>query len=121
MNYDFEFPIHFAAHGGNSIVFETKINELIFDILIYLFAGHEDIIKLLIKYDATVNVRNRFDWTPLFYAVLNGNERVVKLLVNHADEDFSLNDKDAQGKTVFHICAEKGNVRTVLSFVSIRK
>lgn len=71
--------------------------------------GHEDIIELLIKYDATVNVRNRFDWTPLFYAVLNGNEKAVKLLINHEDEDFSLNDMDAQGKTVFHICAEKGN------------
>lgn len=57
-----------------------------------------------------MNVRNRIDWTPLFYSVLNGNERVVKLLVNHEDEDFSLNDKDAQGKTVFHICAEKGNL-----------
>lgn len=74
-----------------------------------IMIGHEDIIELLIKYDATVNVRNRFDWTPLFYAVLNGNEKAVKLLINHEDEDFSLNDMDAQGKTVFHICSEKGN------------
>lgn len=73
-----------------------------------IIAGHEEIIKLLIKYDAMVNVRNRIDWSPLYYSVLNGNEKVVKLLINHEDEDFSLNDMDAQGKTVFHICAEKG-------------
>lgn len=74
-----------------------------------IITGNEDIVKLLIKHDATVNVRNRIDWTPLFYSVLNGNEKVVKFLVNHEDEDFSLNDIDAQGKTVFHICAEKGD------------
>lgn len=33
---------------------------------------------------------------------------MVKGLINHDDEDFSLNDMDAEGKTVFHICAEKG-------------
>lgn len=53
----------------------------------------------MIEHDATVNVRNRIDWTPLFYSVLNANERVVNVLVNHRDEDFSLNDMDAQGKT----------------------
>lgn len=63
------------------------------------------------KYDASVNVRNRIDWTPLYYAVFNGNEKVVKLLVNHKDEDFGLNDVDAQEKTVFHICAKKGKIR----------
>lgn len=68
-------------------------------------------MALLIKYDATVDVKDRIDWTPLFYSVLNGNEKVVKLLMNHEDEVFSLDDKDAQGKTVFHICAEKGNSR----------
>lgn len=90
---------------------QVTINELnnITWILIVNIAGHEDIIKQLIKYDATVNVKNRIDWTPLFYSVLNGNERVVKLLINHEDEDFSLNDMDATGKTVSHICAEKGN------------
>lgn len=66
---------------------------------------------MLIKYDATVDVKDRIDWSPLFYSVLNGNEKVVKLLMNHEDEVFSLDDKDAQGKTVFHICAEKGNSR----------
>lgn len=74
-----------------------------------IITGHEGIVKLLIEYDATVNVRNRIYWTPLFYSVLSGNNRVVKVLFNHEDEDFSLNDMDAQGKTVFHICAEKGN------------
>lgn len=58
-----------------------------------------------------MDVKDRIDWSPLFYSVLNGNEKVVKLLMNHEDEVFSLDDKDAQGKTVFHICAEKGNSR----------
>lgn len=87
MNNELEFPIHLAARSG-----------------------HEEIVKLLIKYDATVNVRNRNYWTPLFYSVLSGNEKVVKVLFDHEDEDFSLNDTDAQGKTVFHICAEKGKI-----------
>lgn len=86
---------------------------------IYVALGHEDIIQLLIKYDATVNVRNRIDWTPLFYSVLNGNERVVNVLLNHEDEDFSLNDTDAQGKTVFHICAEQGIIY-LLIYINIR-
>lgn len=74
-----------------------------------IITGNENIVKLLLKYDATVNVRNRINWTPLFYSVLSGNEKVMKLLINHEDEDFSLNDLDAQGKTIFHTCAEKGN------------
>lgn len=74
-----------------------------------IITGNEDIVKLLNKYDATVNVRNRIYWTPLFYSVLSGKEGVVKALINHEDEDFSLNDMDAQGKTVFHVCAKKGN------------
>lgn len=82
---------------------------LSFNKIIHPTTGHEEIIRLLIKHDAFVNVRNRIDWTPLFYSVLNGNERVVNVLLNHENEDFSLNDVDAQGKSVFHICAEKGN------------
>lgn len=66
-------------------------------------------MKLLNKYDATVSVRNRIYWTPLFYSVLSGNEKVVKALINHEDEDFNLNGMDAQGKTVFHVCAKNGN------------
>lgn len=85
LNFDFELPIHYAAKGGN-----------------------EDIINLLINHDATVNVRNRIDWTPLFYSVLNGNGSVVNALLSHENEDFSLNDIDALGRTVAHICAEKG-------------
>ncbi len=85
MNNDFEFPIHLAARSGN-----------------------EEIVKLLNKYDATVNVRNRIYWTPLFYSVSSGNLRVVRILINHEDEDFSLNDMDAQGRTVFHVCAKNG-------------
>ncbi|XP_037029495.1 ankyrin-1-like [Bradysia coprophila] len=87
MNNDFEFPMHLAALSGN-----------------------ENVVKLLNKYDATVNVRNRFYWTPLFYSVVSGNEKVVTVLIKHEDEDFSLNDMDAQGKTVVHICAKSGSV-----------
>lgn len=105
MNHEFDFPIHVAAHRGEFLqLMQSQKNQII----VIIVTGHEDILKLLIDYDATVNVRNRIDWTPLFFAVLNGNERVVKILINHKDEDFSLNDMDAQGKTVFHICAEKG-------------
>lgn len=73
------------------------------------YSGNEDIVKLLNKYDVTVNVRNRLYWTPLFYSVLSGNPKVVKTLINHEDEDFNPNDIDAQGKTVFHHCAKQGN------------
>lgn len=83
-----------------------------------IITGNEDIVKLLNKYDATVNVRNRIYWTPLFYSVLSGKEGVVKALINHEDEDFSLNDMDAQGKTVFHVCAKKGNSKQLNIYIN---
>lgn len=86
MNYDFELPIHFASENSTD----------------------DSIVKLLIQYDTTVNVKNRIDWTPVFYAALNGNDKVINALINHEDEDFSLNDVDTRGKTALHISAEKG-------------
>lgn len=74
--------------------------------------GNEGIVKLLNKYDAKVNVRNRIYWTPLFFSVASGNEKVVKVLIKYEDEDYSLNDMDAEGKTVFHICATQGKFLT---------
>lgn len=88
-NYDFELPIHFASMNKTG----------------------ENTVNLLIQYDATVNVKNRVDWTPIFYAAQNGNDRVMDALINHEDEDFSLNDMDTQGKTAFHIAAEKGLIQ----------
>lgn len=97
MNYDFELPIHFASQDKQD----------------------ENILKLLIQYDATVNVKNRIDWTPIFYAALNGNDKVINALINHEDEDFSLNDMDTNGKTAFHISAEKGlSINWLIAFAN---
>lgn len=63
-----------------------------------------------------MNVKNRINRTPLYYSVLNSNDEAVKVLVNHKNEDFRLNDTDAQGKSVLHICAEEGSFRQLLVF-----
>lgn len=75
-----------------------------------------DVIELFKKKGANINERNKFEETPLHLACLQGDERLVRILVQSGA---ALNLWDLKGRTALH-CAVKcnrfGPVQTLLSF-----
>jgi len=62
--------------------------------------------KALLEKGAEVNVRDRYDRTPLHLAVYLGKKELAELLIhNRAD----LNAKDKDGKTPLHYAVDKNN------------
>jgi ankyrin repeat protein len=71
--------------------------------------GRTGSINLLLAADAKHNIESKKGnpSTSLHLAVLNGNSRAVKSLLN---EGANPNHKTHQGKTLLHLAAEKGNI-----------
>jgi len=51
--------------------------------LLHVKMEKKTIVKYLVEYGADVNKRDKNKITPLFIACLNGNEALVKYLVEH--------------------------------------
>src|SRR5690349_12015289 len=49
----------------------------------FILSFISDIVKLLLSYNAQVNVRNECGNTPLHWASLNGHKDVVQVMVEH--------------------------------------
>ncbi|MDA3885346.1 MAG: ankyrin repeat domain-containing protein [Candidatus Delongbacteria bacterium] len=65
-----------------------------------------EVVKLLIKYKAPVNIQDEEGITPLILAIRNGSEEIVKVLLkNGADVNLKEN---VLGQTPLHIAASKG-------------
>ncbi|KAH0538358.1 hypothetical protein FGG08_005053 [Glutinoglossum americanum] len=80
--------------------------------------GHEDVVKLLVKAKADVNVKDKnFGRTPLSWAAYEGHEAVVKLLIK-AKSDVNVKDNDDpmpmnDGRTPLSWAAQKGHEAVV--------
>ena len=48
-----------------------------------LYDNHDDIVRLLVKYGASVNVSDSTEDTPLYFASWGGSADMVKLLLDH--------------------------------------
>lgn len=71
----------------------------------------EEIVDLLLKNNASVNARDKWDWTPLHRAqVKQESERVTKTLLDHKAEVDARCEKQ---RTPLHWAAEWGNTLTV--------
>ena len=67
-------------------------------------------IRALITAGADVNVRNKYDVTPLFTASCYGHIEIVKLLLaNKANVNFALTD----GRTSLFVASQTGHKRIV--------
>ncbi|MGX9891852.1 ankyrin repeat domain-containing protein [Wolbachia endosymbiont of Protocalliphora sialia] len=107
-----------------------------------VFSGRFDEVKLLIDKGVRVDVQDKHELTPLFYAVINNDEKMIKFLVEIGNADVNLgkynnplgmaisrgrmelaeylidkgadiNRQDNIGRTFLHKAAEGGNLAAV--------
>ncbi|KAK2748621.1 hypothetical protein FQN55_004174 [Onygenales sp. PD_40] len=69
--------------------------------------GKDDVVNLLIHYNANVNVQDVRLSTPLHLAASRGHARVLQLLL---EDDVDIDAKDSYGRTAFWIAANGGHV-----------
>lgn len=76
--------------------------------------GRTDILEQLINKHADINAKDEFGYTPLDYAVVNGNAEAVaeavKVLLQHGAD---VNAKDNEEFTALHYAAEGGHADTL--------
>jgi hypothetical protein len=94
-------PEHINARGGWE---ETPMH-------VAAFAGHTDILSILLEHGANVDCRGIFGQTPLHCAVGKGNIQAVRLLLEHG-ADFNAPDK--LGRTSFQL-SRKREIAEILS------
>ncbi|PIK60415.1 putative ankyrin repeat and KH domain-containing protein mask [Apostichopus japonicus] len=70
-------------------------------------AGHVDIVKLLLEYEADVNAQSSAGNTPLMYACSGGHEEIVKILL---DNGAKIEDHNENGHTPLMEAASSGHV-----------
>ena len=74
-------------------------------------AGHLAVAEALIAAGADVDIEADDNWRPLHHAALNGQAKMVALLIRHKAD---MNHREAlQGQTPLHIASERGDEKTV--------
>ena len=77
--------------------------------------GRRDVVKLLLKYEADVNAKNKNGWTPLHRAALRGQLEVAEYLLNLKLKD----ENDGSSNVPVDINAQSHNKKTPLHVASI--
>ena len=72
---------------------------------------HNDIVQLMIKSGADIEVMNRYGDRPLCHACWNGHFEVVKTLIEH-DVDLNVENVPYKVTPIFHAC-RGGNLEIV--------
>jgi ankyrin repeat protein len=71
-------------------------------------SGHLQVAKLLLSLNGiSLEVRDYIKWTPLHFAALNGNEKLIQLLL---DSNADARAVDIRGQTPLHIAEARGNI-----------
>lgn len=114
-NADGYTPLILACYRSNNevVVFFIENGALINEIspmgtalMASIVKGNNDIVELLLKKNADVNVTDNQGTTPLMYAVQFKNSEVVKWLLEHKADKTKV---DAKGKTAFEYAVFSGN------------
>jgi uncharacterized protein len=80
--------------------------------------GYLDIVNLLLKHKADVNVKNAANYTALMYAVESNYRNVVSVLLDQVDRS-SVHDRNHYGETVLMTMARNGETDLVQQLVSL--
>ncbi|KAG8515619.1 Serine/threonine-protein phosphatase 6 regulatory ankyrin repeat subunit B, partial [Galemys pyrenaicus] len=76
------------------------------------FADHVECLQLLLRHSAEVNAADNSGKTPLMMAAENGQAGAVDILVNSAQADLTVKDKDLN--TPLHLASSKGHEKCAL-------
>lgn len=76
------------------------------------FADHVECLQLLLRHNAQVNAADNSGKTPLMMAAENGQAGAVDILVNSAQADLTVKDKDLN--TSLHLASSKGHEKCAL-------
>jgi hypothetical protein len=79
-------------------------------------AGHDDVIQVLLKQQASSALKDKDDRTPLHYAALSGHESTTKILLRAGG--VHVNDRDLHEQTPLALAARGGHAGTVGVLIS---
>nr|KAG5693971.1 hypothetical protein BaRGS_002269 [Batillaria attramentaria] len=77
------------------------------------FAGHSDLVDLLITFKAKVDVQDTSGWTPLHYACQEGRVKVVESMISNT----STRNPGGAGRVVFRVDCLNGHTQLVKSLL----
>ena len=100
-------PLHIAASNN-------KFN------FIREFLANEKLLTSSNKTPTVVNALDAKGHTALFNAILNGHLKSVEALIFASSDDIDVTLADANGNTIYHICAETNNFEA-MRFLLTRK
>jgi ankyrin repeat protein len=115
-------PLHLACWESHLEVTEVLLKDVAADpnrlsgrdgsaaIDIAIAVGSKELVALLIKYGANLDVKNEGEMTLLHLAAIMEQHLICKLLI---DNGANLEEIDAQGNTPLHYAAVSGNVECI--------
>ncbi|KAL1876715.1 hypothetical protein Plec18167_005123 [Paecilomyces lecythidis] len=85
---------------------------------LHIAAAHDrdDMIELLLKYNADIHARSDGGWTPLHNACDKGSEKIVRLLLRAGSD---VNSQLLNGATSLHLAAQGGHLEVVQCLLEI--
>lgn len=97
----------YIAVGADINTTDTK-NSNTTPLILAILYGHHNIVKMLIKAGANVNIINSLGTTPLRAAIIDKHAETVELLIESGSD---IHQIDICERTPLHITAEGGNVQ----------
>ena len=76
------------------------------------YAGHEDVVQILLDKGASMKLATQNGMTPLHWAAEGGGKRIVQLLLRQGGQLY-VNSADDEGDTPLHLAARTGNEEIV--------
>ena len=127
-------PLHFAAYGGFVDITKSLLNSGVVDVNCQNSDGltplhiaaeqsHTEIVSLLLSYpnidpniqDQNGILKKKINWTPLHFALYNGNMDTVK---RFKAADIDINCQNSIGLSILHFAVKKGQPNLVSLILS---
>lgn len=103
-----------TAHGFRSFDLNSRISNGLTPLMVASKIGDKEIISLLLKNNAAVNLLNDDQNNALWFACVNGDISIVKLLIANGA---NINNRNVNGATCLVYSASSGKLEVVLTLV----